>query len=334
MDKKNRVRLVAGLALIGAVTLALMNRDRLDPAALAAWVQSAGIAGPLLFMLLYALATVLFLPGSVLTLAGGALFGPVWGTLINLTGATVGAALAFLAARYLASDWVERKAAGRLRQLMDGVEQEGWRFVAFVRLVPLFPFNLLNYALGLTRIRFVPYLLATYVCMLPGAFAYTYLGYAGREAASGGEGIIQKGLLALALLALVAFLPRLIQRLRAAPVPALDIAGLAARLAGAEPPLVLDVRDATDYAAGHIDGARNLPLPELKARLAELDPWRARPVAVICRTDKRSAKAVALLSAAGFQDVALVTQGMQRWAGEGRPQQPAAGTPAPSVAPE
>ena len=101
-----------------------------------------------------------------------------------------------------------------MKQLKEGVENEGWRFVAFVRLVPLFPFNLLNYALGLTRIRFLHYLLATYICMLPGAIAYTYLGYAGREAIGGGEDLIQKALLALALLAAVAFLPRIIRKFR------------------------------------------------------------------------------------------------------------------------
>ena len=95
---------------------------------------------------------MLFLPGSVITLAGGALFGPVWGTFYSLTGATAGAAAAFLVARYLASDWVHRKAGGWTKQLIEGVDKEGWRFVAFVRLVLLFPFNLLNYALGLTRI--------------------------------------------------------------------------------------------------------------------------------------------------------------------------------------
>ena len=79
--------------------------------------------------------------------------------------------------------------------------------------MPLFPFNLLNYALGLTRIPFVAYLLATAVCMLPGTLAYTWLGYAGREAAAGGEGLIQKALIALALLAALAFLPRLVVRL-------------------------------------------------------------------------------------------------------------------------
>ena len=192
-----------------AVTLAIIYRDQFDVAALESWVRDAGPVAPLLFMLIYAAAVVLFLPGSVLTLAGGALFGPVLGTLYNLTGATFGATLAFLIARYLASDWVADKTGGRVKQLINGVESEGWRFVAFVRLVPLFPFNLLNYALGLTRLRLLHYILATYVFMLPGAIACTYLGYAGREAVAGGEGMIQKGLLALALLAVVAFLPRL-----------------------------------------------------------------------------------------------------------------------------
>lgn len=208
------IRWILFTLLAIAIAAAFAFRDQIDVAALQQQVERAGPAGPLLFMLIYALATVLFFPGSVLTLAGGALFGPIWGTFFNLTGATAGAALAFLLARYLASNWVEQKTGGRLKQIKDGVEHEGWRFVAFVRLVPLFPFNLLNYALGLTRIRFLHYLVATYICMLPGAIAYTYLGYAGREAIAGSEGVIQKGLLALGLLALVAFLPGFVKRLR------------------------------------------------------------------------------------------------------------------------
>jgi len=212
------VRIGLLLILVAGIAVAVVYRDRFDVAALERWIQDAGIWAPLLFMAVYALAAVLFLPGTLLTLAGGALFGPVLGTLYNLTGATIGATLAFLIARYLASDWIAERTGGRLKQLINGVEDEGWRFVAFTRLVPLFPFNLLNYALGLTRIKLSHYLLATYTCMLPGAMAYTYLGYAGREAVGGGEGLIQKALLALALLAVVAFLPRLIGKLRRGPM--------------------------------------------------------------------------------------------------------------------
>ena len=210
-------RIVVAVILVAAVAWALVNRDRIDVAALEGWIQSFGVWGPAFFVGLYALATVLFLPGSIFSMAGGMLFGPVWGTLYNLTGATIGATIAFMIARYLASDWVARKAGGRLGRLIAGVEAEGWRFVAFVRLVPLFPFNLLNYALGLTRIRLSHYVLASFICMFPGGLAYTYLGYAGREAATGSEGAIQKGLIALGILAAVAFLPRLVKRLRKAP---------------------------------------------------------------------------------------------------------------------
>ncbi len=207
-------RILLLLLIITGITLAVIYGEAFDTNLLEVWMKDAEAAGPVLFMVIFALGTVFFLPGSVFTLAGGALFGPVLGTFYSLTGATFGATLAFLVARFLASGWVEQKTGGRLKQLKEGVEGEGWRFVAFVRLVPLFPFNLLNYALGLTRIKLSHYIIASYFCMLPGAIAYTYLGYAGREAVFGNEGIVQKGLLALALLAMVAFLPRLISRLR------------------------------------------------------------------------------------------------------------------------
>ncbi|MGD2076580.1 MAG: VTT domain-containing protein [Gammaproteobacteria bacterium] len=307
------------LGLLVAVALAVVYRDRFDAAALEAWVHDAGPAAPLVFMLIYAAAAVLFLPGSVLTLAGGALFGPLLGTFYNLTGATLGAALAFLIARYLASDWVAEKAGGRVRQLVKGVEAEGWRFVAFVRLVPLFPFNLLNYALGLTRLRLIPYLIATYVFMLPGAVAYTYLGYAGREAVAGGEGMIRKGLLALGLLALVAFLPRLIGTLRRGPVMGTD--EFRRRYDSDGNLLVLDVRTAEDFVGGqgHIEGAVNIPLEALRQRIDELGDSLERPIAIVCRTDKRSAKAARLLTEQGFGDVHVVRGGMTKWLEAGLP---------------
>ena len=320
MVNTNRlIRIVLILTLAAGVTLALLYRGRFDAAALQSWVQGAGIAAPLLFMLIYAVATVLFLPGSVLTLAGGALFGPVLGTFYNLTGATLGATLAFLIARYLASDWVAGKAGGRVKQLIDGVENEGWRFVAFVRLVPLFPFNLLNYALGLTRLKFSHYLIATYVFMLPGAIAYTYLGYAGREAVAGGEGLIHKSLLALALLAVAAFLPRLIVTLRRGP--RLDTGEFRRRLENGADLLVLDVRTAADFTGkqGHIEGATNIPLEELPQRLGELEDYRQNPVAIVCRTDMRSAEAARLLVKAGFADVQVVRNGMTGWLKAGLP---------------
>ena len=321
MKTATGLRLLILAVLVAAIGVAVYYRGALNTQALESWVQQFGAAGPLVFMAIYALGTVLFFPGSVLTLAGGALFGPVWGTLYNLTGATLGATLAFLIARYLASDWVTRKASGWMKQLMDGVEKEGWHFVAFVRLMPLFPFNLLNYALGITRISLLHYVVASYLFMLPGALAYTYLGYAGREAIAGGEGLIQKSLLALALLGLVAFLPRLIKRLRGGVVTEgkLSTAELKQRLDRQDDILVLDVRAARDYmgTSGHIPNARSIPLDELPRRLAEIESWRDRPLAVICRTNRMSGKAVTLLRTAGFQQAVLVDDGMVGWERQG-----------------
>jgi len=214
MKPGNAVRAGFALALAAGLAFGFANREALSADALSEWLADVGVWAPLAFIALYAVATVLFLPGSVLTLAAGALFGAIPGALYSLTGATLGATLAFLVARYLAADWVARKSGGRLKQLIEGVEAEGWRFVAFLRLVPLFPFNLVNYALGLTRIPLLAYATASFICMFPGALAYAWLGHAGREALAGEAGAIRNALLALALLAFVAFLPRLVRRFR------------------------------------------------------------------------------------------------------------------------
>lgn len=311
--KSKIIRLGLFVGLLIGIGLVISNRQYFDAALLQQWVDQAGLAGPIIFMLIYAIGSVLFLPGSVITLAGGALFGPVLGTLYNLTGATLGATLAFLIARYLAADTVEQKSAGRLKQLKQGVENEGWRFIAFVRLVPLFPFNLLNYALGLTRIKLSHYIVASYICMLPGGFAYTYLGYAGREAVAGSEGLIQKGVLALALLATVAFMPRLIGQLRRGAMKSVE--ELKQHLDSNNDLLLLDVRTANDYVdeQGHIAQAINIPLEDLSVRIDELTAYTNKPVYLVCRTDRRSAKAAQILTRNGFTDVHVVGNGMTDW---------------------
>lgn len=312
-------KIVLLLILLAGISAVVIYRDQLDAEVLEQWLQQSGVAAPILFMLIYAIGTVFFLPGSLLTLLGGALFGPYWGTFYNLTAATLGAMLSFLVARYLASDWVARRTDGRMKQLITGVENEGWRFVAFTRLVPLFPFNLLNYALGLTRISFTQYSIATYICMLPGAVAYTYLGYAGKEAIAGGEGMIQKILLAIALLAVVGFLPRLIGMLRRKPM--ISVEQLKQRLDAGEDVLLLDVRPTDGYIGdlGHVPQATHLPLNELPQRLDELGDYMEKPVITICRTDRMSAKAAQLLAQKGFADVQVVKQGMVDWNKQGYP---------------
>jgi uncharacterized membrane protein YdjX (TVP38/TMEM64 family) len=246
-------RLVLTVALLIAIVWIAFHRGLFAPGRWEQDLRRFGRAATLVFIGLYALATVLFIPGSALTLAGGALFGPIWGTLWNLTGATLGATLAFVIARYLASGWVAHRAGGRLARLITGVEEEGWRFVAFVRLVPVFPFNLVNYAFGLTQIRLSEYVLASLVCMMPGALAYTYLGYASREAVAGSASAIRNGFIAMALLAAVAFLPRLVHRLRKAH-DFIDAPELKRRLASTSQTVVIDMRgrDELDSPPGHL----------------------------------------------------------------------------------
>jgi uncharacterized membrane protein YdjX (TVP38/TMEM64 family)/rhodanese-related sulfurtransferase len=307
-------RLSLALLLVAAAVWAAVHREEINLATIDAWLGSLGAWAPAGYAVLYALAAVAFAPGAIFAVAGGALFGPLWGSLWNLIGATLGATLAFLLARYLAGDWVARKAGGMLKRLIDGVDAEGWRFVAFVRLVPLFPFNLSNYALGLTRIPLHHYILATFVCMIPGAVAYTWLGYAGREALSGETKAVSFGLLALGLLAAIALLPRLIGRLRGS-FAWIEADALERRLDRGEAVTVVDVRGPDEFVGplGHIATARNIPVADLQSRLDELAGLEKEPIVLVCRTDKRSATAAQRLHAAGFARVSVLRQGMEQW---------------------
>ena len=137
------------------------------------WIQGYGTLAPIIYMLIYTIAPALLLPGLPITIVGGILFGPFWGVVYTITSATLGACVAFLVARYIARDWVEGKLVSpRWRRLDEGVRDHGWKVVAFTRLIPLFPFNLLNYAFGLTRIKFLHYAITTFICMLPACIAF------------------------------------------------------------------------------------------------------------------------------------------------------------------
>ncbi|HPJ96089.1 MAG TPA: TVP38/TMEM64 family protein, partial [Syntrophales bacterium] len=138
-----------------------------------ALIQGYGALAPVIYMLIYTLAPALLLPGLPLTIAGGILFGPFWGVVYTITSATAGACVAFLAARYIARDWMAGKLQSpRWRRLDEEVERQEWKVVAFTRLIPAFPFNLLNYAFGLTKIKFSHYAITTFICMLPACIAF------------------------------------------------------------------------------------------------------------------------------------------------------------------
>lgn len=161
----------------------------------AAWVDSLGFWGPLVFVLGYAAATVAFIPGSLLTLAAGAIFGLAKGTLLVFIGATLGSALAFLVGRYLARSVVEHQLekSPRFAKIDQMCGDEGLKIVCLMRLSPVFPYNLLNYALGLTRVKFRDYLIAS-LGMIPATFLYVYYGKAiGSLAAMAGGAEVQQG---------------------------------------------------------------------------------------------------------------------------------------------
>jgi len=207
-------KIVLGLALLILIAGAFVLRERFSVAPLVDWIQSVGPWAPIAYMLVFLIAPVLFLPGAPITIAGGALFGPLWGTIYSVFSATAGAALAFQISRHLAGEWAHRKAGGIVKRLKEGVEKEGWRFVAFTRLVPLFPFNVLNYGYGLTRVKFSHYIVASFFCMIPGATAYSLIGYAGREAVLDGDWPLLKISAALGLMLFLSMLPRLVLRVR------------------------------------------------------------------------------------------------------------------------
>ncbi len=141
-------------------------------------IAELGIWGPVLFILIYIVATVFLIPGSVLTLGAGAVFGVVKGSMVCSLAATLGATAAFLVGRYLARDWVARKISGneRFASIDKAVADEGWKIVGLTRLSPAFPFTILNYAFGLTRVSLRDYFLASWIGMMPGTVMYVYLG--------------------------------------------------------------------------------------------------------------------------------------------------------------
>lgn len=185
---------VIGLAVVAGLILAGRQAGVYVPR-FAQWVEGLGVWGPVAFILGYAVATVAFIPGSLLTLAAGAIFGLGYGTIYTLIGATLGASAAFLVARYVARGAIERKIAdnARFAAIDRAVGREGFKIVALLRLSPIFPFNLLNYSLGLTKVGFLPYLGAS-IAMLPGTLLYVYYGKAaGSLAALAGGAQTAKG---------------------------------------------------------------------------------------------------------------------------------------------
>lgn len=204
MQAMSVLRLIAGAVLIAGVVLGVVFLgNRLSP--FLDQARGMGASGAVLIVLLYIAACVLMLPGAILTLAAGAVFG-VWGALpIVSAGATLGACAAFLVGRFIARNWIARLLAGRpkLAAIDRAVGDKGFTIVLLTRLSPVFPFNLQNYAYALTRIPFWKYALATWLGMLPGALMYVYIGSVFGQAVRGEKTATEWAFYAIGLVASV-----------------------------------------------------------------------------------------------------------------------------------
>ncbi len=175
-NSKLKLILIGGLVIILIVVTQYFNVRELLQTSLI-WVESLGVLAPIVFIAIYNLATVLLIPGSLLTLKGGCLFGVVWGSIYVLIAATFGAVCAFLIGRYLSRDWVCRKMESnpQFKAINEAVKKEGWKIVLLTRLSPIFPFNLLNYAFGVTQVSLKDYVLGS-MGMVPATVMYVYIG--------------------------------------------------------------------------------------------------------------------------------------------------------------
>jgi uncharacterized membrane protein YdjX (TVP38/TMEM64 family) len=181
--------------ILAVIVLALFVATRVLPVGewlrgFQSWVAGKGIWGGVIYGLAYTVAVLLFVPGSVLTIGAGLVFGLLWGTVIVSVASTAAAALAFLIARYLARDRVEAlaKRNEKFRAIDQAIRDKGWRVVALLRLSPLVPFSVSNYLYGLTPVSFGPYVLASWIAMLPATVLYVWIGAAGKAAADAGGG--------------------------------------------------------------------------------------------------------------------------------------------------
>lgn len=184
MNTNPSPRLQLWLKLIGLaciVTMLSVATKVLDLQALfqtmLAWVDGLGTWGPIAFIAIYNIATIVFIPGSILTLGGGILFGVGWGSIYVFIAATTGATLAFLIGRYLSRDWVIQQIVGNVKfaAIDQAIAREGFKIVVLTRLSPVFPFNLLNYAFGITNVSLRDYVLGS-IGMIPGTILYVYIG--------------------------------------------------------------------------------------------------------------------------------------------------------------
>ena len=198
------------LAALAAVIVGLFVLSRfIDIAgpidALLERIENLGAVGAVAFILLYIIACILVIPGSLITLGGGSIYGLLMGFVLVSAGSTIGATAAFIIARYFARDYVTKKIGSNpsFKAMDDAVAQQGWKIVFLTRLTPVFPFSIQNYGYGLTKVPLPHYVLASWIGMMPGTVLYVYVGTLGGQAAEGGTTPVQWAMRIIALIATI-----------------------------------------------------------------------------------------------------------------------------------
>lgn len=199
-----------GLILIAAIVagLIILNQTVLDlsPERIRNWILAVGVLAPILYVILYTFRPFILFPASVLSLAGGLAFGPLYGTLLTMTGATAGAILAFMFAKKAGAKRVEEKLGQRGEKLQHQLEHNGFLIVLLLRMVPIFNFDLISYAAGASKVRLLPFALATLIGIAPGTFAYTFLGF------STGSDNAETIIIAITIFAVIFIIPMLFRK--------------------------------------------------------------------------------------------------------------------------
>ncbi|MDQ0876164.1 putative membrane protein YdjX (TVP38/TMEM64 family) [Paenibacillus sp. V4I3] len=148
----------------------------LSPEGIRTWILTFGGAAPVLFIFIYAVRPLILFPASVLSLTGGLAFGPVWGTVYTIIGATIGAVLSFWLARFLGNKLVSTRSKEKWGKLEKQLQQKGFIYILLLRLIPIFPFDLISYGAGVAKVNFSSFLFGTLLGIIPGTFAYSFLG--------------------------------------------------------------------------------------------------------------------------------------------------------------
>ena len=227
---RKMIKIIIVLVVIAALVVAAKSFDLQQGFRdMLAWISGLGPLAPLIFIALYIVICVLLLPGFIVTLGAGVLFGVVKGSIAVSIGSTLGATCAFLIGRYLARNWVSGKIAGnkKFKAIDEAVASQGWKIVLLTRLSPIFPFNLLNYAFGLTKVSLKHYFFASWVGMIPGTIMFVYVGSlagdlaklgTGQRTRTTGEWVLY-GVGLLATLAVTIFVTRIAKKALATRIP-------------------------------------------------------------------------------------------------------------------